>query len=234
MALLSKSAATLAEAQKKAMLETVKKGKSDEQKKVLDFFYDVYKKKGCGCFAKLIPTMTVSEYVALVQSKCDAIDTRAKAIAKIGVDESELNEIAPIALSSFVYDDDTLVKIEDRLAVSSQYAITWIFFGANQIYTYKYIFDTTSDDTYEFTNDFFYNDITCFSTSRFVKEKIDIVRTKGCLSSREDYVKNNYVVDKFEIIVPGTSYQFSMRYNESFDQSVQAAKAVLRAKKFNK
>ena len=120
------------------------------------------------------------------------------------------------------------------VAVTSQYALTWIFFSKTQIYTYKYIFDTTSDTTWEFTNDFFYTDITCLSTCRNLREKIDAVPSKGCFKSGESYVKNNYVVDTFEIIVPGTSYKFSMRDAESYEASIQAAKAMLREKKFDK
>jgi hypothetical protein len=230
MAATLNGAATEA-AQQMLIAQALKNGKSPEQKRVIDFFFSQGKEGGC--LSKSY-NLTMDEYLKLVQDKVNNLNTKAKAIEKIGLDESEISEIEPIALASFVYDDDVHIKVEDGVAVSSQYALTWIFFSATQIYTYKYIFDTTSDNTWEFTNDFFYNDITCFSTSRFVKEKIDVVRTKGCLSSREEYVKNNYVVDKFEIIVPGTSYQFSMRYNENFDQSVQAAKAVLRAKKFYK
>lgn len=220
-------------------IEGMKKGKSPEQRRVIDFFFNVGDNKGCGCggcLSKPSSNLTMDEYLKLVQDKCNMLDSKNKAIAKIGLDESEIQEIAPIMLASFVYDDDDdlLIKVENQLAVSSQYAITWIFFSATQIYTYKYIFDTTSDNTWEFTNDFFYTDVTCLTTCRAVKEKIDISFKKGCLSSGENTVKNNYVVDTFEIIVPGTSYSFSMRNNETFEQSLQAAKAMLREKKFTK
>lgn len=220
-----------------ARIEGLKKGKTPEQKRVIDFFFDLGSDKGCGCggcLSKSSGNLTMDEYLKLVQDKCNALNSKAKAIEKIGLDESEIQEIPPILLYSFVYDDDVLLKVEDGVAVSSQYAITWIFFSANQIYTYKYIFDTTSDNTWEITNDFFYTDITCLTTQRQLKEKIDVVIGKGCFSSGENTVKNNYTVDTFEIIVPGTSYRFSMRNGESFEQSFQAAKAMLREKKFSK
>lgn len=238
MAVASSVASAAAQkAAEQLRIEGMKKGKTPEQRRVIDFFFNVGNSKGCGCggcLSKSSSNLTMDEYMKLVQDKCNMLDSKSKAIAKIGLDESEIQEIAPIMLASFVYDDDVLIKAENQIAVSSQYAITWIFFSATQIYTYEYIFDTTSDNTWETTKDFFYADITCLTTVRALKEKIDISISKGCLSSGENTVKNNYIVDTFEIIVPGTSYRFSMRNNETFEQSLQAAKAMLREKKFTK
>lgn len=214
------------------MIQSLKAGKNPEQQKVIDFFFG-QAQNGCGCLGGG-NSMSMNEYINLVQQKVNKLDTRRQAIEKIGLDESEISEIAPISLASFVFDDDVHVKVENGVAVSSQYALTWIFFSATQIYTYKYIFDTTSDNTWEFTNDFFYTDVTCLSTCRRVKEKIDAHMGKGCLSGGIQYVHNNYVVDVFEIIVPNTSYSFSMRNGEAYESSIQAAKAMLREKKFNK
>jgi hypothetical protein len=230
MAATLNGAATEA-AQQMLIAQALKNGKSPEQKRVIDFFFSQCKEGGC--LSKSY-NLTMDEYLKLVQDKVNNLNTKAKAIEKIGLDESEISEIEPIALASFVYDDDVHIKVEDGVAVSSQYALTWIFFSATQIYTYKYIFDTTSDNTWEFTNDFFYTDVTCLTTLRRLKEKIDAVTGKGCLSSGIQYVHNNYVVDTFEIIVPGTSYSFSMRNGESYESSIQAAKQMLREKKFNK
>ncbi len=233
----SVASAAAQKAAEQLRIEGLKKGKTPEQKRVIDFFFDVGADGGCGCggcLSKSSSNLTMEEYIKLVDDKCNQLDSKNKAIAKIGLDESEIQEIPPIVLASFVYDDDDdlLIKVSNGMAVSSQYAVTWIFFSATQIYTYKYIFDTTSDNTWEITNDFFYTDITCFTTVRQLKEKIDVNITKGCLKAGENTVKNNYVVDTFEIIVPGTSYRFSMRNSTTVEQSVQAAKAMLREKKF--
>jgi hypothetical protein len=66
---------------------------------------------------------------------------------------------------------------------------------------------------------------------RELKEKIDISFKKGC-TSKESITKNHYVVDTLEIIVPGTSYSFSLRNSDTIEQSIQAAKAMLREKKY--
>lgn len=226
------SAAAAQAAADAAKREALKKGKSEEQKKAIDFLFQA-STDGCGCLSSKSKAMTMSEYMAMVQRKCQAMDLRSKALQKIGLDPSQVQEIPPIVLSSFVYDDDCLIRVDNNVAVSSQYSITWIFFSATQMYTYRYIFDTTSDNTWEFTKDFFYTDITCFSTMRAIKEKIDITAGSGCFSS-ENITKNHYVVDTLEIIVPGTSYTFSLRNSDTVEMSIQAAKAMLREKKYSR
>lgn len=214
-----------------AQKEALKKGKTPEQKDCIEFLYNL-SSGGCGCLSKG-GKMTMQQYMGIVQNKCQSLNSKEKAMAKIGLDPSQIEEIPPIVLSSFVYDDDCLIRVDDNVAVSSQYSITWIFFSATQMYTYKFIFDTTSDNTWEFTKDFFYTDITCFSTLREVKEKIDVAAATGCIKG-EQITKNHYVVDTLEIIVPGTSYSFSLRNNPNIEQSIQAAKAMLREKKYSK
>lgn len=212
-----------------AQREALKKGKSEEQKKAIDF---LYKAGNGGCLGGK-SSMTMQEYMGLVQRKCRAMNLQARALQKIGLDPSQVQEIPPIVLSSFVYDDDCLIRVDSNVAVSSQYSITWIFFSTTQMYTYKYIFDTTSDNTWELTKDFFYSDITCFSTECAVKEKIEIVPGKGCVT-KETITKYHYVVDRLEVIVPGASYSFSLRNSDTIEQSIQAAKAMLREKKYRR
>lgn len=211
-----------------AAREKLKKGKTIEQQHAIDF---LYRAGASGCFGKRSP-LNMQSYIDMVQRKCQALNLQEKAMAKIGLDPSQVQEIPPIVLNSFVYDDDCLIRVDNNVAVSSQYSITWIFFSATQLYTYKYIFDTTCDDTWEITKDFFYTDVTCFSTERAVKQKIDIDQ-KGCLGS-ETITKNLYVVDTLELIVPGAKYTFSLRNSATIEQSIQAAKAMIREKKYMK
>ena len=212
-----------------AQKEALKKGKTPEQKDCIDFLYDL---GAGGCMSKG-GKMTMQQYMGIVQAKCQALNSQARAMEKIGLDPSQIQEIPPIVLSSFVYDDDCLIRVDNNVAVSSQYSITWIFFSATQMYTYKFIFDTTSDNTWEYTKDFFYTDITCFSTLQAVKEKIVVAAGTGCMKG-EQVTKNHYVVDTLEVIVPGTSYTFSLRNSPTIQQSIQAAKAMLREKKYSR
>lgn len=221
-------------AQAKKALADAKKGKTKEQKDVIDFFASEYGGSGCGCLNKGSKTMSMEEYQRKIGERCNSLNLKAKAMAKIGLDESEISEIPPICLSSYIFDDDTWKKIEGNNAVSSQYCVSWIFFSATQMYTYSFTFDMTSDNTWEYTKDFFYQDITCFATENRLVERIMTESGKGCFGKGESSYKQNYIVDTLQITVPGTSYSISMRDAGTQAQSIQAAKAMLRERKFIK
>lgn len=220
-------------------IENLKRGKSEEQKSVIDFFLS---EAGCfsgcisGCLGK--SNMTMTEYQQLVANRLYGLNLRERALEKIALDESEIQEIPPIVLSGYAFDDvtptnDVWVKIEGDTAVASRFAASWIFFSDTQIYIYTYKFDMTSDDTWETTQDFFYQDITSFTTQERVVEKID-THLVGCLKKGIQAEKNNYIVNSLKIVVPNDYFSFSMRNNETLEQSLQAAKAMLRERKFVK
>lgn len=224
---------TASVAEEKVRLENMKKGKTEEQKQVIDFFSNLY--AGCGCgIGSAGARMTMNAYQQIVSNKLYALNLKQKAMDKIGLDESEISEIPPIVLSGYDFDStDVLVRVIDGVAVSSRFSVSWIFFSATQLYAYTYTFETISDNTWEKTQDFFYQDITSFTTLQRVVEKIDTAST-GCLKKGETIIKNNYIVDSLKIVVPGAEFSFSMRNNETLEQSLQAAKAMLRERKFVK
>lgn len=221
-------------AQQKKELADAKKGKTKEQKDVIDFFASDFGGSGFGCLRKGFRSMSVDEYQKKVGERCNSLNLKSKAMAKIGLDESQISEISPICLSSFVFDDDAWVKVDGDVAVSSKYGVTWIFFSATQMYPYSFIFDMTSDNTWETTKDFFYQDITCFTTESKLVERILTETGKGCFGKGESTYKQNYVVDTLNITVPGSSFCISMRDAGNQAQSIQAAKAMLRERKFVK
>ena len=219
------------------MLGMLKRGKSDDQCKCIDFFFapEVKKKKGC-----LKPSgWTIDDYCTHVQRVVDSLNLKQRAIEKIGLDESQISEIPPIYLSSFVRGSDVYVKTNEDYSkyVTSKYSVTWIFFSATQLYTYTYVLDTTSDNATELTRDFFYGDITCIRTEHEVEEAIYAVKPKGCgclamLKKKEEkYIHNNRHWDTLQITVPSDSYSFCCRTTATLEQSIQAAKAMIREKK---
>lgn len=224
----------------KALFKAMKIGKTKEQKKVIDFFSDFYGVPS-GCLKKLTK-MKIDEYERMVMERCNALNIKQRALDRIGLDESQISEINPITLHSYVYstkkglEEGILLKIVDNAAVTSKYEVTWLFFSQEQIYAYSLIFDMISDEIFEDVQEFFYTDITCFETSNHLVENIRVdlkgcLKTKGCLNAT---IKDNYMVDSFKITVPGKNYSVAMRNSGNQFSSIQAAKAMLREKKYSK
>ena len=158
-----------------------KRGKSAEQCKAIDYFLvgdeataSASKK---GCLKKVTVNITkkwdMADYKAYVQNKINGLNLKERAIAKIGLDESQINEIPPIVISSFKRKNYNGERAHFRTeeteignvweTVTNIFSVTWIFFSATQLYTYTYEFDAMSDDSFEYTRDFFYSDITNFT-----------------------------------------------------------------------
>ncbi len=233
--------AGMSKAAERAAVAALKRGKSKEQKAVINFFLPP-----TGCLRSLLSKVTVmsyQEYLQKVAAYCNSRDFRQMAMERLGLDESQLIEIDPICLTSYVYDDDVLTRTDKtqleatlhggkRYVVSSKYSITWLFFTDTQMYAYDYEFDMISDDVIETAKEFFYQDITCFETSHEIVERI---RHKGCLRKgclKSGYYKDNYYVDKLHITVPGYSYSVYIKDSEEINQRLMAVKAMLRERKF--
>ena len=216
----------------------LKKGKTPEQCKCIDFFLmeSGQGKKKKGCLGKA--AWTIDDYCAHVQGIVNSLGLKQRAIAKIGLDESQISEIPPILLASFNRGSDLYYKTDENHTryVTNKYSVTWIFFSATQIYTYTYQFDTTSDNSSESTRDFFYTDVTCIRTEHEVEEAIyEVTGGCGCLKffkkKEATYVHHNRHWDTLQITVPNDSYSFCCRTTDTLEQSIQAAKAMIREKK---
>ncbi len=211
-------------------VSNLKRGKTDDQKYVIDFFNPIIETSGK---ASSGTKMKMAEYQKIVSNRLYEMNLRDKAIEKIGLDESEVQEIPPIILSGYVFDssnEDIMVRVVYGEAVSSRFSVSWIFFSAMQLYAYTYTFDTISDCTWEQTQDFFYQDITCFKTTQRVVEVLEFY--KPGRFAKEIVERNNYITDELEITVPGESISFSLRNNDTIEESLQAAKAMMRERKF--
>ena len=73
----------------KLLIEDLKRGKTDEQKKVIDFFL---LEQGCisGCVSGCLGRKQISlmEYNQMVANRLNGLNLRERAIEKIGLDES--------------------------------------------------------------------------------------------------------------------------------------------------
>ncbi|MDL2252167.1 hypothetical protein LJC12_04885 [Odoribacter sp. OttesenSCG-928-J03] len=199
------------------------KGRTPEQKKVIKYFYG---EGGC-----LSSGLKDEDYDAMVYAKAQSIDFREKALNKIGLDESEVSEIEPVHFEGYWFDEKkTFAKRgNDKLWRSSAYQLTWIFFSSTQIYVYQYTFNMDEDGKKESTEEYFYKDITNFSTTSDTIEKYapDKVSCKGDVT----YARKNVDASRFTITVPGDKFFCSMEQNDYTERAIQGMKAKLREKK---
>ena len=217
-----------------ALLKAMKFGKTKEQKDAIDFFASGGK-SGC-----LSSTMDLADYLQFVDRKVNQTDFKAKAMEKIGIDVDQISEIAPICLTNFRFDDDCYyvigrIKNDDNVyAVSNKYSVSWLFFSETQMYVYTYIFDTISNNIWEYCREFFYTDITCFRTIHRVVERIESKERGcgGCLGAQP--IHSDYDVDTLCITVPGEDYSISIHNSAECVNSIYAARSFIREKKYQK
>lgn len=154
---------------KQQEMQMLLRGKTSEQQAVIKFFYGA----SGGCMHA--GGMTVEEYQKKVQAKRDALNTKAMALRKLGIEEEEVKEIAPVTFEGYIFNDkvDNLVaRATANTWVSSEYMITWLFFGEREVFIYQYSFSMTSDSKKENTMQYFYQDITNFTASSETYQKI--------------------------------------------------------------
>ena len=194
-------------------------GKTEEQRQVISYLFDKPKVAG-GCFKK-DQFMTDDEFMEIVRNKKASLNLRKKAIDKIGLDEDELAEMPPVCFEGFVFNDAWTKKLRSGRYVSSSYQVSWIFFSSDEIYLYQYIIYLDEDKKRELTEEYFYSDVTSFST-----------RTES------EYAKNNHgekfgvETNKFAMIVPGATLTVALEDSSGdFEEAIRRMKFKLREKK---
>ena len=153
-------------------------------------------------------------------------DYKQKALNKIGLDEDQVKEIEPVHFEGFLYDKQSLAKQgDDGKYRSSKYQVSWLFFSATQVYLYQNTFNMDEDGTKEVTEEYFYKDITNFSTSS------DTVETPFYDKDQGINVLMNVDSNRFAITVPGDKFYCSLEQTDYTERAIQGMKAMLREKK---
>lgn len=203
-------------------LNAALKGRNAEQQKVIKYFYGAG-----GCMASGLKD---PDFDAIVLNKITSTDWKQKALNKIGLDESQVNEIDPVFFHYFVFDSKSLViRGKDRKWRSSKYQLSYILFSSVQIYVYQYTFNLDSDEKNERTEEYFYKDITNFSTSTNTIEK-EALEKNNC-GGAPVFSRTQVETNEFAIIVPGDKFLCAMDANEASERAIQGMKAKLREKK---
>lgn len=192
------------------------KKRNDEQKKAIRYFLND------GCLSKRIKD---HEYESMISAVLSKFDFKQRALDKIGLDESELQEIAPVNFEGYDFKGAYGREGEDGLWRSSKYQVSWLFFSASQVYLYQYTLNMDCDDKKEATEEYFYRDITNFSTSTETNE----VKTWDKKAKKET-LKN---VDSscFALTVPGDKMDCAIKQTDDNERAIKGMKAKLREKK---
>ena len=206
------------------------KGRNPEQQKVIKYFFG-----SDGCLSGLFDKrMSDQEYESLVMAKAKSIDFKKKALDKIGLDETQVNEVPPVHFEDYYFaneKDKTETrsrKGKDNLWRSSAYQISWLFFSSSQVYVYQYTFHMDEDGKKEATEEYFYKDLTNFSTS---SESVEVHEVKENCFGSKTILRTKMDTNRFTIIVPGDKFYCAMKQNDYTEKAIQGMKAKLREKK---
>ncbi|MBP3857197.1 MAG: hypothetical protein IK990_16450 [Ruminiclostridium sp.] len=144
-------------------------------------------------------------------------DMQGRALNKLGIDEDEVKEIAPISFDGYVYKGaDYAKKGEDGLYRTNKYESVILFFSEHEVHCYTYNFTTTQKKQTESTDVYFYKDIVSVSTA---SETVEV------LGFKIDY-------EYFKLTTAGgTALSVSLRDVDNAQRSINAMRALLKTKK---
>lgn len=159
--------------------------------------------------------VTDADYDASVAAMLSNV--QAKALDKLGVDEDEVKEIAPICFDGYVYKGATQAKRgQDGLWRTNKYESVMLFFSEHEVHCYTYNFDTTVPKQKEATDVYFYKDIVSVSTAT------DTTMVMG----------QNVEFEYFKLTTSGgTALSVSLRDVNNAQRSINAMRALLKIKK---
>lgn len=216
-------------AAKKQEMDMLLRGKSPDQQANIKFFYG----SGGGCFGK---GMTVQQYQEKVRARLQGLNVKQMALKKLGIDEDEVREIDPVSFEGYVFTDkvDNLVaRASTNSWVSSEYQITWLFFGEKELFIYQYSFSMISDSKRENTMQYFYQDVTNFAAASETYQKIVAEPAGGCKGGSQ-YMQVSSDADEFKIVVPGDTLRCAMTPTDATDAAIRGMRNKLREMKNNK
>lgn len=194
------------------------RGKTPEQKKIMKYFIS------SGCLSVLF-RISDQEFDQILTRKVRSYDIYQMALRKLNLDPDQVREIKPVFLDGYNYSDRALVRIgSDYVARASEYSLTCLLFGEAQLYRYTFLFSLISGDTWEYSEEYFYKDVTSVSMYKEVDEH---KYASGCLGL--DIINVNIVKPSLKLVVPGDYFVCSMR--EEHEPNVIGMISKLREKK---
>jgi hypothetical protein len=191
------------------------------------------KKEECGEFNR---NRTIVEGTEVDEACKNYLESNLKSMAlkKLGIDESEIKEVAPIYIPGYDYEKDFSVGKEkfisrkdpaDGKLRSSIYSAVMFFFSAEQIFYYKVRFSLLEDGVkHEITKEFHYNDIVSVDT--------DLESVTYNVETADGSSEEKFSIEKFSLTTSGTTKMEATIFNLSdVEGSIQGMRNLLRRKK---
>lgn len=148
-------------------------------------------------------------------------DMKSRALRKLGVDEDEVSEIAPITFDGYVYNKALIKQGKDGKYRSSKYQAVMFFFSSNEVHCFTYDFSIVESSQKESTDVYFYKDIVSVSTQT---EGTEYSVGKG-KSSQFDY-------EYFKLTTTGgTSISCAVRNIDDAQRSINGMRSLIKNKK---
>ena len=174
---------------------------------------------GVECYLMSRNTPKDEEIDAAVSKQMANLKDRA--LRKLGIDEDEVSEIAPITFDGYVYDKAMIKKGKDGLYRSNKYQAVMFFFSQNEVHCYTYDFCITENRQRESTDVYFYKDIVSVSTQTDGTE----YSVGGGKNSQFDY-------EYFKLTTTGgTSVSCSVRNIDDAQRSINGMRSLIKIKK---
>ena len=148
---------------------------------------------------------------------------KSQALEKLGVDESEVNEVAPIILTGYDFEEKVsrVKQGKDGKWRSNIYKVVALFFSPHELHGYTLKFNTLHDAKTEGTDVYFYQDIVSVSTLSLT--------SKVTVDGKEITIDNP---EAFKLTTKGgTSLTVNLSDAAYGQESVRAMRALLREKK---
>jgi hypothetical protein len=170
----------------------------------------------------------------------DREERKTIALKRLGIDEDQVQEIPPVTFEGYCFISEEVrglkrdyfaYKAKNRIVTPTK-ELTWLFFGDEQIYVYKWRVDTVDNALRsEETREYFYKDITAFSTkSESHTEKVPVLK-KGCIGTGLEMQESIAELESFRIVVPGEVFVCAISPDHDNQKKISAMKQKLREKK---
>lgn len=148
-------------------------------------------------------------------------DMKNRALRKLGVDEDEVSEIAPITFDGYVYNKALIKQGKDGKYRSSKYQAVMFFFSSNEVHCFTYDFSITESSQKESTDVYFYKDIVSVST-----------QTEGTEYSVGKGKNSQFDYEYFKLTTTGgTSISCSVRNIDDAQRSINGMRSLIKNKK---